>query len=227
MGRRNRASPSDPQAILLKRAKERQEERLRARSPAEWGVSAEILTLPTAYDVTAVVGPRERILHARRSDAFTLLHQAKRYGLDGALESGISDGQHRASQRYVADWCERAGVRTAEPTLAPTDVQTDGQGATQRMIDAGRRIDAVHARVGRASARLLRALVEPMVMGGEIRVWRELARGVTGETERHAQAASVRMACENLRLAYEEIDGATPMADTETVHVPIRVWRSE
>ncbi len=107
---------------------------------------------------------------------------------------------------------ERAGIDTSKedrrmlatdysPGLAP------GQHVTQRMIDAGNRIIEAHGEIGRASAKLLQALVEP-ILRGEIRVWRVVVKQATDETERHAQAARVRQACEDLQLAYQAIDEA-------------------
>lgn len=210
----------------MRQARDRHADRLRERDPGAWGISAEILVLETSADISGRLGNRNKVVAARRSDAFTLLHQAKRYGADGQLEAGISDGQHRASQRYFTDWCERVGVKTVDAPASPIDSQTDGQGASQRMIDAGKRIAQAHAMVGRHSARLLQALVEPMVARGEIRPWRALVLESTRERDPHAQAGAVRMALENLRLAYEDLDGGAPRIEREPAMrvAPIRVW---
>jgi hypothetical protein len=199
--------PADPQAIMLRRAQARDTERRMSRNPGEWGISAEIVRLPTSTNVQADVVGRTRVVRARRSDAFELL-------IDGATP------ERRASDRYVRDWCERMGVaRVTEPGATRVDEQIDGQGRVQRMIDAGRRIDAAHALVGRRSVRLLAVLGES-VAGCEVRVWRVLVEQVTGETERHAQAAAVRLAVGDLREAYDVLDGVTP----GLARTPVRLW---
>jgi hypothetical protein len=219
-----RRKPADPQAILVKRARERHAERLRERDPGAWGVSAEILALPTSKDVTARIGERKRIIHAKRSNAFERLDQARRFDEAGNLTGGISEAQHRASERYIKDWSERFGVDTALDAPGPVDHQNDGQGRVQRMIDAGRRIDETHARIGPIAARLLTTIAESMVVAGEIRVWQVLVKAATGETEAHAQGAMVRMACEALKIAYGQIDGVLPAEDEVSRPTPVRVW---
>lgn len=169
------------------------------KDPTKWGVSAEILTLASAReDVDVVVDSqrRGRIVHAKRSDAFSLIT--------------MSPEQERAAKRYWRDWCHRAGVMTEDPhNLELVDRSpglAPGQQLTQRMLDAGGRLDDAHAMIGRADVQLLRGLVEPLVMQGQLHVWRVVVQKLTGETERHAQAAKVRSAVENLRLAYDDVD---------------------
>jgi hypothetical protein len=203
MKRRNRkAGPSDPQTIMLAAAKERAGRRAADKDPACWGISAEIVVLHQDREDFQVIRDRERrgrVLHAKRSDVFQLID--------------LSDEQLAASRRYMRDWCHRFGIETDDragdlevgkidhsPGLAP------GQGINQRMIDAGKMLDLVHSQMGRADVRLLRGLVEPLVERGEVRVWRVQVQELTGETERHAQAAVVRMATANLVLAYEAAD---------------------
>jgi hypothetical protein len=221
--------PADPQAIMLRRARQRHDERLRDRDPESWGVSAEILKLPTSADVSVRMGERKRVIHAKRFNAFDLLHQARRGVWAGATKAegviegrALSDEQHRAAWRYISDWCERFGVEHADQA-AKVDRQTDGQGRQQRMIDAGKQIDRLHSIIGVMPTRVLTALVEPMVLG-EIRVWQVIVKRVTGETDPHALAAMVRMACEALRLAYDEIDGVAPSPGDSDRRGPVRLW---
>lgn len=177
------------------------EQRRVAQTPSLWGVSPELQDLATSAETVEVFHDptrRGRIVHAKRSDVFSLID--------------MTPFQLQASQRYWRDWCHRAGVMTEDPRPR-LDERVDhspglspGQTLTQQMIDAGKRLDEAHGEIGRGDAQLLRALVEPLVMLGEIRVWRVVVLKVTGESERHAQAARVRSAVENLRLAYEVID---------------------
>jgi hypothetical protein len=199
MRKKRRGGPSDPQDLTLRKIAERV--RTAKQAGEDYGIDPAIGQLATSDDIRIVhdLNRHNRVLHARRSSAFDLVT--------------LTEAQHRASQRYFTDWCVSAGVGQgaivqldavaadrSHPGIAP------GQNVTQRMVDAGGRLTDVHARIGLGSARLLQGLVEPLVMRGEIRPWRYVAQLLTGETERHAQAAAVRQACENLYLAYEAID---------------------
>lgn len=199
MGKPRRSKPSSPADIQARAALARQEAARQRHTPGEWGVSPELLRLETANDVTIVQDKARRgqILRAQRSDAFTLLHTG----------GGLTDAQKGAADRYVREHVERIGVRTDDGPDPGVRIHQAGAAelVTQRMVDAGARIEAVNRAMGRADVQLLKALVGPLV-AGEVRVWRVLVQGVTGETERHAQAAAVRRACENLALAWEEVD---------------------
>lgn len=217
MAKTGKGGPSDPRAIMLARIAERVRARRDAaeamgedlrlgHNPVDWGIDPTIGALATSADIAAIHDPHRpgRIVHAKRGTAFDLV--------------SLSGAQHAASRRYTIDWAVSAGVSSlaidepkddgrdrpapidAGPGLAP------GQHITQRMVDAGARIAEAHKGAGPASARLLAALVEPLVMHGQVLPWRDQVKAVTGESERHAQAAAVRQACENLQLAYVAID---------------------
>ena len=201
--------PADPDEILRRAAEERAQRRRDEKDPATWRVSAELIQLPTSADVAIVRGAREKILAARRSDPFDLLHGAK---------GGLSDEQHRAARRLFRDWCLRSGVRDHDrgATLERIDGGRRDPSAlvTDAMVDAGRRISAAlkgDARrglqgVGPVNARLLEALISTMVDEGRIIAWRGVVERVSGERDRNVQGAMVRQACEALRLVYEETD---------------------
>jgi hypothetical protein len=196
MGRSRRAAkPSDPQTILVRRAQERALERIREREPARWGVAPELLALETANDVEAISDERGRVFHARRSDPFDLLHTAR----------GLSDWQHQAAQMLVRLYCERHGVRLDDP--APRERVDDVKlGALEVVmgaaVDAQATIRWALGQIGPVNARLLHALIEPMVALGAVIAWRGVVERVTGEKDRNAQGALVRQACEALRLVW-------------------------
>ena len=197
MGRHVR--PHNPAAAMAARLLRLEQavaaERAEAADPARWGVDASALALPAQAEVTAVRDGRGRIAHAHRADVFERLHG----------RGGLSDGQLAAVRRLVRDMGVRAGLFRASPDLVKVDAQAKSDGATQRMLEAGRRVDAALAAAGLGSARLLRALVEPAAAAGQ-GDWREAVVRETGETNPHAQAALVRSACDNLRLAYQALD---------------------
>ena len=100
----------------------------------------------------------------------------------------------------------RIGLFRPPADLVKVDAQARIEGATQRMLEAGRRVDAALAATGPRCALLLRALVEPAILAGRSLDWREAVARETAETNPHAQAARVRTACDNLMLAYQAID---------------------
>ena len=183
---------------MLREARRRAAERAAEADPKTWGIAPGTFDLPANDDVAVTPGARGRVLRARRqSDAFQILRAS------GAL----GDDAWAASQRYWRDWCLSAGVVERESwRLEAVDQAGSAEGVSQGMIDAGRRLAQAHRHVGRATVRLLTALVEPLVMRGEIRVWRVLVRQATGVEERHAQAALVVQACKDLHYAYADID---------------------
>jgi hypothetical protein len=214
MGRNRRRGPSDPQAIraanALKRGMAAAAERQARKDPALWGISAEIIQLTTSANLDVATGHRGRILSARRNDPFDALYSRK----------GLSVGQHSAARRLFRDWCARAGVR--DSAEAPKLVERIDGGrrdpssmVSDAMVDAGRRIAAVlkgDARlplsgVGPLNAALLEALISPYIDEDRTAVvWWWHVQRVTGENEKHAQAAAVRLACESLRLVYDDYD---------------------
>jgi hypothetical protein len=211
-----RSGPSDPYALQRAKAAAAEKARLAeiaevaaavaaagaARDPGTWGLSADIIALPSAADVKVRQVSRGRPASARRQDVFGHLRSC------GSLDVV----QYVAINRYCEDRARALGVRTRDAPLdAPPGCGGAGDIVSVGMIDAGRRVAEVERAIGRLNVQLIRALVDPM-MAGEVRVWRELVRHVTRETERHAQATAVRVAVENLRLEYEAIDKAAALA---------------
>ena len=192
--------PFDPatasaSARLVRLAAAEADARLTACAPEAWGVAEAPLALTANREVTAVRDARGRVAHAHRTDVFETLH----------ARGGLSDGQLAAARRLEQDVGLRAGLfRPA--SLVLVDSQGCAEGASQRMVDAGRRVDAALGRLGARQAALLRALVEPPMQQGRLVVWREAVRHATGETTPHGQAALVRAACDDLMSAYQTVD---------------------
>jgi hypothetical protein len=204
---RKKRGPTDPETIALRAGQERARRRAADADPRVWGPATHAPDLPTGADIEVVTGARMKVVQMRRaSDAFTLLHDAWTRSDKKEQGAGLTDAQHQASERYVEDALRAAGVQTHDRLrLWVIDNGGGAEGVTQGMIDASWRIRAVHRESGRASAELLAALAAP-ITGGQVRVWRVIVKEVTGETDRHAQAAAVRSAVENLRLAYQALD---------------------
>ena len=202
MGRQTPFNPAAAAAERLKRLDKRAQaeaaERADAAVPDRWGVAGETLALPANRAVEAVRDGRGRVAHAHRTDVFERLHE----------RGSLSDGQLSAVRRLEQDIGVRAGLFRPPADLVKVDAQARVEGATQRMLEAGRRVDTALAATGPRCALLLRALVEPGVLKGASVDWREVTARETAETNPHAQAARVRTACDNLMLAYQAIDHA-------------------
>jgi hypothetical protein len=202
LSRPKRIQPASPLSIRLSAALRRgasaQAKRHASFTPEVWGVSPTLRDLQTQKTVQLDVR-HGAVRAARRSDAFELLRNA----------GSLSRAQYAAAQRYLKDGLIRAGVNTALETWRPTPTDADagrpGYSVSQAVIDAGGRIEAVHRRIGRQDLVLLRALAGA-TLAGEVRPWRWLVEESTGVTDRHGQGSIVCYVCENLRLAYDEID---------------------
>ena len=186
MGKRRR-QPTDPETIALRRAQLAADERTRQRDPGNWGLPE--LDLQTSDDVRFWRG------QAKRMDAFDSLRAG----------GGLDHDQYTAACKLVGKWAEMLGVGGAAGWTALGKIDRSGTPlpASQRQVSAMKSIHETLKQVGPADARLLRALVEPIVMMRATAVgWRDLVRLVTGETHSHAQGCAVRRACENLRQVY-------------------------
>lgn len=207
MARSVRRSRSlSPDELALRAAERRAAERTARRKPENFGVSLEHETLATSAHVELTIGgskEAKKVLAARRQDPFDLLYAA----------GGLTRYQHLAARRLFKDRCERIGVRTEDrPDLY---ARIDGGGGsaelvTDAMLAAAARVTAAMLRVGPANARLLQALTDPMLTIGHVPDWRAIVAATSGETDRHAQGAAVRQACENLRLVYRIGEEASP-----------------
>jgi hypothetical protein len=194
--------PHDPAAgtaaRLQRLARAEAEERLSSSAPPEtWGVAEAPLALPANAAVTTARDGRGRVAHAHRSDVFERLHGR------GAL----SDAGLAAARRLERDVGLRAG-RFRPASLVLVDSQGSAAGATERMVEAGRRVEAALATLGARQAALLRALVEPPMLRGELVDWRAATLRETGEKTPHGQATAVRLACEDLASTYKSLDRA-------------------
>ncbi len=204
MGRRTNR-PFDPaaaertrQARLMQDAQARARARADDARPQAWGVAAAPLALPANRDVQAARDGRGRVVHAHRADVFEILH----------ARGGLAEAELKAARRLEADMGLRAGLFRPGEAWVRVDAQGCSEGVTQRMVDAGRRVEAALAAVGPRQALLLRALVEPAMTRGAGIDWREVVARETREDNPHVQAAMVRSACDNLALAYRAIDAA-------------------
>lgn len=192
-----RPRPVSPEEVALRAAERRAAERSSSRKPENFGVSGDVRRFDPSGGVH-LVRREKRVVSAQRRDPFDLL-------LAGG---GLSVDQHKAAHRLLKDCCDRMGVKTedARPWSGAADKVDGRTGAPELVTDAtlsaASRVTAALIQVGPASARLLRALLAPLLSAGHVEDWRAIVQSATGETERHAQAAVVRMACEGLRLHY-------------------------
>ena len=210
MGRRT-MKPFDPaaadrrrqaqiQARALAEAHTRAQAQAAARRPETWGVAAEPLALAANADVDARRDARGRIAGAHRVDVFEALN----------ARGGLGAPELAAARRLERDIGLRAGLFGPGASYVLVDAQGSSEGLTQRMIEAGRRVEAALTGLGARQARLLRALIEPAMLAGRAVAWREVVAHEADEANPHAQAALVRAACADLALAYQALDRTRP-----------------
>ncbi len=191
--RRRKSHPSSPELIARRRAAERERE----RNPAEWGVDGEALRLAANADVDVRPAARGQALRARRLDVFDRLQSR------GALGGEALGAVRRLQQDIAVLHRTVSGVRDFAPRV---DSRSDPQAPGDWRLAAGRRLAAVLDLTGPASAKLLSALCEPAVALAHAVDWRAVVERETGERLADAQAAALRVACENLAGAYRRLD---------------------
>ena len=134
---------------------------------------------------------------AQRTDVFDRL----------LARQALSQTAHQAIRRLDADMTDRRGEGERG---AGQKVDSSGSRdlVTQRMIDVGSRVEAVLELVGRRDRYLLHELLKPRqgLVGAGVERWRQVVVVMTGEQRPDVQAGVVRSACENLVLAFREID---------------------
>ncbi len=168
----------------------------RSADPTTWGVAPGLGKLDTSADIRVTRdGAGEAVAFGRR-DVFDALLAA----------GGLSLGQHVAARRLIRDWATMLGVAGAPAANQNAGGEGDGELVNMRMIRAHDQVRLAMGAVGPATARVLAALVEPLVSVGVGASWRDQVEQAAGEAERHAQGAVVRLAAENLRLVYQAID---------------------
>jgi hypothetical protein len=192
--KRARSRPADPMEIARRRAAERE----RDRDPANWGLDRGALDLPANAHVEARKDAAGRLARARRQDVFDLMRAR------GALGQAAHDAVRRLQDDIALLHRTVAGGGDYAPRV---DQTRDPQSFTDSRHRAGLRVEAVLARAGPASARLLIALIEAEVVLGRPADWREVVSRETGERLPDAQAATLRAACENLAGAYGMVAG--------------------
>lgn len=192
MARRSRKR-YDP-AEAARKAAER--ERLTRRTPSEWGVNRDALTMERNADVQVIAPTRTKVSRVTRFDCFALLRS----------RGSLDEAQVGAVRRLESDIAIRFRVEGGGERVQ-VDCAGEAEGYSRRAVDAANRISDVLALSGAQSARLLLALCEPQVREGQpVNNWRATVQRVTGEAFPHGQVALVRAACENLREAWTAYD---------------------
>ena len=179
----------------MRSAQRRAEERIAARNPENWGADGKALARQP--DVQVITGARGKVQTARRDDVFD------RFLARGAL----SQHAHQAVRRLDADMTERRGEGERG-----AGEKVDGSGSrdlvTQRMLDAGDRVDEALRLIGRRDALVLHELLEPrqVLATNGVERWRMVVLMLTGEQRAEVQSGLIRNAAENLVLAFREMD---------------------
>lgn len=194
MGRRIRAKAKDPQVAAAEK---------RARDFQSVGLSADSASLRTSADLTVEpaqrgeAGKRGHEDRARRVDAFEALK-------DGLQRLGV----YAIARKYEVDVVTAAGEHDRGRSLNRVDGDRPG-GREDDMIDASKRVKFVRGQIGAFNANLLDELISPSALTRLCGpTWRDTVSLIAHETNEHAQAAVVRLACLSLAAAYRAWDAA-------------------
>lgn len=194
------AAPDPLEALAQRRARQIAEAESRRNDPARWGEDAmtpEREAALRAKGVEVVLNLQRRVVRAHKQDIWATL----------AARDALTRDQLEAVRRLERDMIQRAGHGRAAPNRVIVDAPGDICAVTDRMVEAGRRVDSVLALVGPPSCRLLVAIIEPGIEGRDVD-WRPEVHRLTGESAPHAQAALLRVAAQALHECYERLDEA-------------------
>jgi hypothetical protein len=191
VARKKTSKPKSPEDIAAERIARRE------RDFDAVNLQPEAARLVAYQDVTVAHAERAKVDGARRVDAFL------------ALRDGMQPGAYDAARRLEKDMAIRAQENDKGRAMQRVD-NDGGRDVMDTVIQAGRRVDAVFARIGERDQWLLTELIQPAVerSGG----WRGIVAHVTGEENPVAQGAAVRAACANLFHAYKALEQKQPLA---------------
>lgn len=192
--RRTRA-PATPGEILRRRLEARVAAAIAVVDADHGGIAPGALQLAANAAVRLETDPAGRITRARRQDVFDLFQARGKLGPDA----------YQAVRRLHDDIAVLHRVISGGGDIAPrVDRSVSPVSFSDARLAAGAQIEAVLAHAGSSSARLLVALSEPAIIEGRGAEWREVVVRITGERLPDAQAALLRVACENLAGAYSQ-----------------------
>lgn len=193
MARRKRPEPKSPAAILA----ERNAKRMPDFGAVGLSPDAAMLERNEDVEVTRAGAKRE----GRRVDE----DSARRLDAFSALKEGMGKGAYDAARRLERDLLIRADLADRGRVLIRVDGD-GGRGRIDRMIDAGKRSEAVKDLLSDREWLLLELLIYSP-MSSQFPDWRSVVKHCTREDNANAQGAVVRAACENLAEVYLKLDG--------------------
>lgn len=217
--RRGKRKPFDPAAQMARREKARAESARKLRADgidpeaAAWGeealADADRETLERQgvqvlrYDdkavrdgieekqSTAVIDHRGRLMRAKKMDAFDSIN--------------LSSEELAAVRGFQDLLVQRAGLGGGGLCEKVDGSSESARDKLDRMVEAGRKVEAFMHLVGPPSASVLEALLDP---NSNYRLigWRDVVARLTGETEDAGQAAALRMAARGLVSVHSQVD---------------------
>lgn len=147
-----------------------------------------------AQGAEVVTDPAHRIIRAERLDFASLLLRR-----DAISERGFN-GWRRLEELHAT----ATGALRGEQGYERVDTTTLGQNITDLQINASKNLEKLLSKIGPRDRSLICALLEPGA--SLVGRWHYTVSRVTGETNRDVYAAIVRGVCENLALAWTEMD---------------------
>lgn len=199
MARKKKYRPFDPAEAARKAYEQRQ-------NPRMWGPNEEALTsLPQNEDVRSEAETRTKTRRITRFDCFALLRSRK----------ALTADQDSAVRRLIELIEKRWRLEGVAPSERVDCLSGPGVPISDASLYALAEIEEILGRTGALSSRVLIALCEPQVTGGQpVNNWRKIVQSISGVTSEHGQVAVVVTAAENLREAFiwHDRGGATRKA---------------
>lgn len=199
---RRRGKPSDPIDAAAKLAKQRLD-RMRNHAAegldaieAEYGqepIDPQRRALLEAKGVEIATDHRGRVTRSTKVDVWAQMR----------AQRALNEKCYNAIRQLEADMTERAGFGGAGFNLEKTDRSGDAAKITDRMVDAGARVEDVLKLVGPPLSRILQALVGPDAEEGD---WRAVVERITGEKNPQSQSASLRLAAQSVADVYPQVE---------------------
>lgn len=200
--RQARRAPTNPAKALQDRVERevaaKRDAKAREANPERWGeerASKDRIASLQARGVEVNVDQGGRIKNAVKVDIWSQMLTWP--------NAKLSQSHYNAVRRLQEDMAIRAGANEGGGEFVMVDRQGDAALVTDRMAEAGARVDDALGLVGPPSAQILRALLGVDVDGVD---WRVVVEKLSGETNSMAQGAVLRQAARSLADVYDQVD---------------------
>ena len=183
---RRKSKPTDPAEIARRR---RERDRSTRSDPTQWGANEDALSLPANATVSDTPATRTTVRSLRRFSCFETLKMHDDKDMAALVRYTVSRLEELIAARFRVDGANGAGT-----------VQASGSAEQRefRSIMAGEQIDAIFGWMQPWQAKLINALVHPMIVEGKPVNWKAIVKQRMALTDRDMQARAVKQAAQAL-----------------------------